>query len=126
MIEGTGVTSSVSILTRMRVFWRRRQQMIDDVEALLARRPVDRRDVDEADELAARIVAQEASATSTMSARVAVMVSSPNATRTAGTAPAERAATMARAELVERRRPSPPHRSIVPVRRIFFCSSSTP
>ena len=59
MIDGTGVSSSVSILTRMRVVLVRRQQMIDDVEALLARRPVDRGDVDEADELAARIVAQE-------------------------------------------------------------------
>ena len=36
-----------------------RQEMIDDVEALLARRPVDRGDVDDADELAGRVVAQE-------------------------------------------------------------------
>ena len=33
--------------------------MIDHVEALLAARPVDRGDVDDADELAGRIVAQE-------------------------------------------------------------------
>ena len=36
-----------------------RQEVIDDVEALFARRPVDRGDVDEAHELAARVVAQE-------------------------------------------------------------------
>ena len=38
----------------------RRKQMIDDVEALLAARPIDRRDVDDAPEPAARIVAQKA------------------------------------------------------------------
>ncbi len=37
-----------------------RQQMIDDVETPLAARPVDRGDVDDVPEQAARIVAQEA------------------------------------------------------------------
>ena len=59
MIEGTGVVSSVSTFTPDALVLSRRQEMIDDVEALLARRPVDRRNVDDADELAARIVAQE-------------------------------------------------------------------
>ena len=47
MIEGTGVSSSVSTLTRMRRFMLRREQVVDDVEALLARRDSRRRDVDE-------------------------------------------------------------------------------
>src|SRR5262249_55540553 len=36
-----------------------RKEMIDDVEPLLARRPVDRRDVGDVDETAALVVAQE-------------------------------------------------------------------
>ena len=42
-IDGTGVASSVSTLTRMRLVLVRRQQVVDDVEALLARRDSRRR-----------------------------------------------------------------------------------
>ena len=75
MIEGTGVTSSVSILTRTRRSGRR-QEMIDDVEALLARRPVDGGDVDEG-RSAARIVAQERHDLDDLRGTRAITVSSP-------------------------------------------------
>ena len=59
MIDGTGVSSSVITLTRMRVVLARAEQVIDDVEALLALRTVDAADIDEVDEGEPRIVAQE-------------------------------------------------------------------
>ena len=57
----------------------RRQEMIDDVEALLARRPIDRGDVDDVDELAGRIVAQECRDLDDVGG-LGVTVSSPRAT----------------------------------------------
>ncbi len=58
-VEGTGVTSSVVSLTRMRWLRRGGKQVIDDVEALLAGRVVDAADIDRHLELAARVIAQE-------------------------------------------------------------------
>ena len=59
MIEGTRRVLAGLDLDPDAVVLGRRQQMIDHVEAPLARRPVDRGDVDEAEELAALVVAQE-------------------------------------------------------------------
>ena len=60
LMDGTGVSSSVATLMRMRAFLRRAEEVIDDVEARLAARPVDAADVDEGDEAQRRIVAQRA------------------------------------------------------------------
>ena len=99
--------------------------MIDDVETPLARRPVDRGDVDEAVELAALVIAQERDDLDDVARRRRdgqLVVRDPMADHRAGSAPA----------MVSPRRSSVSsigyllQRSIVPVRRIFFCSSSTP
>ena len=59
MTDGTGVSSSVSDLHADAAVLVGRQQVIDHVEALLALGIVDAADVDEADEAAFGIVAQE-------------------------------------------------------------------
>ncbi len=99
-----------------------RKQVIDHVETPLAARPVDRGDVDDAPEQAARIVAQEAHDRDDVGGlrlhRQLVMRD-----RVAVDRRAERIGDGA-AESVERLIHS--QRSIVAVRRIFFCSRSTP
>ena len=59
MIEGTWVVSSACGAQPDAFVQGRRQQVIDHVEALFAAGIVHRRDVDETDEAAAGIVAQE-------------------------------------------------------------------
>ena len=100
----------------------RRQQMIDDVEAPLAARPIDRGNVDQIAELAARVVAQKAHDRDDVGGlrRDGQFVIGD---RIAGHRGAERASDRF-AERVERLIHG--QRSIVAVRRIFFCSSSTP
>ena len=97
--------------------------MIDDVEAPLAAGPVDRRHVDEADELAALVVAQEAHDLDDLGRlrgdrQLAVGDRMPG--HGAGQRRRERLAESVEGFAHARQR------SIVPVRRIFFCSSSTP
>ena len=95
--------------------------MIDDVEPLLARRPVDRRHIDEADELAARIVAQEGHDLDDVG-RLGGDGQLAIGDRMAGDGAGQRGNDRF-AQCVEC---LAHYRSIVPVRRIFFCSSSTP
>ena len=101
--------------------------MIDHVEALLARRIVDAADVDEArrswhsDRRAGSV------STSTIVAAPAMTsVSSPIGDRSRVDRRAELVCQVGR-EVVQRFSSSrAAYRSIVPVRRIFFCSSSMP
>ena len=119
-----------STLTRMRDVLARAEQVIDDVEALLALRPVDAADVDEVDEGEPRIVAQELRRTATISPPATVTVSSPKAiVPFESPPPSAPRRCIRRAPSASRpcdARPVAAYRSIVPVRRIFFCSSSTP
>ena len=77
MTLGTGVSSSAVDLHPDAVVLVGAEQMIDDVEALLALGIIGAANVDEADEAAFRIVAQEAQGPSTICAGSAAMVSSP-------------------------------------------------
>jgi hypothetical protein len=132
--DGTGVSSSVVTFTRMRWLWLQAQQVIDDVEALLALRIVDAADVDQLLELAVRVVAQKVSTARDRSAAdddrqlaVAIRLRSPitiarahglPGARQAGSSQPSSFRHVASARLAQR--------SNVPVRRIFFCSCSMP
>ena len=100
----------------------RRKQVIDDVETLFAARPVDRRDVDDVPEQATRIVAQKAHHRHDV-ARLGVhrqfvmrdRIALDGRRERVSDRPAERVECLIHVQ-----------RSIVEVRRIFFCSRSTP
>ena len=126
MIEGTCVVSPASARRPDARVQGRRQQMIDHVEALLAAGIVHRRDVGEADEAAAGIVAQEAHDIDDLLGlhRHRELVERDRMT-------GRRARKRANNRLPQGVEPAVVHckslqRSMVPVRRIFFCSSSTP
>ena len=99
-----------------------RQQVIDDVEAALAARPIDRGDVDDIPEQTARIVAQEAHDRDDVGRlRLNVQlvmgdgITLDRSRQRVGYGPAEGVESFIHRQ-----------RSIVEVRRIFFCRSSTP
>ncbi len=96
--------------------------MIDDVEAALACRPVDARDVDQDLEEAARIVAQELQNLDDLRAL------DRDGQLAEGDARRYERATELCGDVVSKRAQvsGHRHRSIVPVRRIFLCNSSTP
>ncbi len=113
-LVGLGLHADARVLLR-------REEMIDDVEALLARRPVHRGHIDDVPELAARIVAQERRDLHDVG-----RLCGDRQFAIGDGMPGDRAGQRAHDRFAQCVECLAHQRSIVPVRRIFFCSSITP